>query len=192
MHIYEGKDLASIKAELIERLSAGQVGVFPTDTIYGLTVDARNFEAVERVLALKRRRSPVSCIPHSVDWARLLIHPEFRELFDREIRNYQGRFTTLWPSCPEPKLAHPLVQTDGLVGLRFPEHWILGLAQESGIPFTTTSVNRTGEDPMHSLETLPQDLHSEIDFLVYEGPLQNPPSVIVRCDTPEFEQKVRD
>jgi L-threonylcarbamoyladenylate synthase len=184
-------ELDAIKSQLIERLKQGQVAVFPTDTIYGFTADARNGAAVERILAMKQRRTPVSCIPHSFEWARSLVSADFKQLFDQNIDKYLGRYTTLWPSAKGPKVAHPLVQTDQLVGIRFPQHWIRELAADAGIPLTTTSVNRTGQNPMRSLETLDPALIDDIDFLVDEGPLDNPPSVIVRCDSDDFVERVR-
>lgn len=192
MDIFQVSDIESRRSEWIERLKLGQVAVFPTDTIYGFTADATNHEAVERILALKQRRTPVSCIPHSLNWARTLVAEESQELFDRHITEYFGRYTTLWPSAGEGRKAHPLVQAEELVGIRFPDHWIREFSEAAGIPLTTTSVNRTGEEPMRSMETLDPELTSGIDFLVYEGALDNPASVIVRCDSPDFVQRVRD
>lgn len=192
MEIFQAASLKSIRSDLIERLRNGQVAVFPTDTIYGFTADATNHEAVERILALKRRRTPVSCIPHGVEWARLLVSQGHRRRFDEHIESYFGRYTTLWPAEQGDRVAHPLVQTDQLVGIRFPDHWIRGLAAEARLPLTTTSVNRTGQEPMRSLETLDPELARGIDFVVDEGVLQNPPSVIVRCDGDEFTELIRE
>lgn len=170
---------------------AGQVGVFPTDTIYGFTADARNHDAVERILTLKERRTPISCIPHSLEWARTLVALDHRRRFDDHIDNYFGRYTTLWPAAQGERAAHPLVHTEELVGLRFPAHWIREFAAKSGIPLTTTSVNRTGKEPMKSLETFDTSLEDGIDFLIYEGELENSASTIVRCDDDLFESKKR-
>lgn len=186
MDIFHASELADHRGEIAQRLREGQLGIFPTDTIYGLTVDARNHQAVERILELKQRRTPVSCIPHSLKWARQLVRPEARDRFDQNMPRYFGRYTTLWPSSLEAQLAHPLVQTAELVGMRFPEHWITDFAREAELPLTTTSVNRTGQPPMNSLETLDPSLKPDIDFLVYEGSLQGKPSTLVRCDGPDF------
>lgn len=97
----------------------------------------------------------------------------------------------LWPANPDRQLAHSLVQTEELVGIRLPQHWILDFAQKHAIPLTTTSVNRTGEPPMRCQETLDSVLESGIDFLIDEGLLENPASTLVRCDSPEFQQTRR-
>jgi L-threonylcarbamoyladenylate synthase len=186
LDIYSVSELPKIRNLLKERLLSGQVAVFPTDTIYGFTADARHHGAVERILDLKQRRTPISCIPHSLDWVRRLIRTDYQDIFDQRVKEFMGPFTMLWPSHPAERLVHPLIQTDELVGLRFPHHWILEFAQETGIPLTTTSVNRTGEPAMNDRKSLNPDLIQGIDFLLDEGPLLNAPSTLVRCDTPEF------
>ena len=191
MEIYQGSEAEAHWQELRERLQRGEVAVFPTDTIYGFTVDARNHQAVEKVLALKQRRTPVSCIPHSVKWLRGLVADPFRALFDSKLEEYRGRYTMLWPTARGEQILHPLVQTGSLIGVRRPDHWILKFAEWSGIPLTTTSVNRTGQAPMRSLETLDPELQHGIDFMVDEGLLENPPSTLVRRDSPEFSQQER-
>lgn len=191
MEIYQACEAELHRFEWIERLRHGQVAVFPTDTIYGFTADASNQQAVERILTLKERRTPLSCIPHDLNWARSLVAESSRPLFAQHIRSYFGRYTTLWPTQDGERKLHPLVQTEDLVGLRFPDHWIREFAAEAAFPLVTTSVNRSGKEPMRCLETLDPELREGIDFLVYEGPLDNPPSIIVRCDTPEFLRQVR-
>lgn len=192
MDIYSSEELPQIREQLVERLTAGQVAIFPTDTLYGLTADARRKDAVERVLELKRRRTPVSCIPHSLEWARQLVAPEYRVRFDQNVERYFGSYTTLWPSNQETLHAHPLVQTPELVGMRWPNHWITEFARQGELPLTTTSVNLTGHPPMRSLESLAPSIKDGIDFLVYEGPLEGKASTIVHCGQEQFPTTERD
>lgn len=188
--IYHVSELSKWRPTIIERLAKGQVAILPTDTLYGLTADASHHDAVERILAIKQRRTPVSCIPRSAEWACSLIHSSHQELFQTRIAEYFGPYTTLWPASPSAAL-HPLVQTEQLIGIRFPSHWIRDLASEAGLTLTTTSVNRTGQTAMSSLETLDPELMPLIDFLVDAGPLNNPPSTMVHCYKPDFEQRAR-
>lgn len=189
MMLFSTQELSQLWEPLITRLQAGEVGVVPTDTLYGFTADASNHEAVERILQLKQRRTPMSCIPPGIEWATRLVRPDYQSSFQENMPQYCGAFTTLWPSHPKQHL-HPLVQTPELVGIRFPQHWITELAQRSGLVLTTTSVNVTGQPPMRSLETLDESLREGIDFLVDQGHLEGAPSTLVRCDQ-DFEQQRR-
>jgi len=179
MDVYAGSDLPFARAELIRRLALGQVGILPTDTLYGLSGDATQTAVVRRIQRIKRRRNPPSVIPSSVDWALDAVAPRSRERFRATEPRYRGAFTTLWPAANVP-----LQRTLGsrFIGLRFPDHWITGFTEELGVPLVTTSVNRTTRAPMRDLESLDAGIAEEIDFLVYEGPLEGPPSTLVWCN----------
>ena len=43
-------------------LDKGGVVIYPTDTLYGFGVDARNETAIKKLNSIKRRNSPVSII----------------------------------------------------------------------------------------------------------------------------------
>ena len=59
-------DCKSKKALLIAQkvILDGGIIVYPTDTLYGFGVDARNKRAIARLNEIKRRRSPMSVIMH--------------------------------------------------------------------------------------------------------------------------------
>lgn len=179
MDVYVADDLPFVRGQLLARLRAGEVGILPTDTLYGLSGDASRPEVVRRIQRIKRRNNPPSLIPPSLDWAEQAIAPSHRERFAKLHATYAGPFTMLFPSAPGP-----LQRTLGsrAVGLRLPAHWVRGLCEELGGPLVTTSVNRTGEPPMQDLSSLDPRVAKELDFLVYEGPLPGPPSTLVWLD----------
>ena len=45
----------------------GGVIVYPTDTLYGLGVDARNKSAINKLNGIKRREAPISVITWSIE-----------------------------------------------------------------------------------------------------------------------------
>ena len=49
-----------------ELLLRGEVIVYPTDTLYGIGVDATNTEAINKLNKLKKRNSPLSIIVSSI------------------------------------------------------------------------------------------------------------------------------
>lgn len=53
--------------QAVDRLAAGGVVAFPTETVYGLGADAQNAEAVARVFALKGRPAENPLIVHAAD-----------------------------------------------------------------------------------------------------------------------------
>ena len=129
-----------------------------------------------------RARRPVSSAPPSPDGARLLVAEKKRMVFDEVIETYRGPFTTLWPYAEGHAIVPRALTSSGLVGLRLPDHWITSLAEEVGLPLVSTSVNVTKAPYMTNLDDLALDIRAAVDFLVYEGELQGPPSTIVRTD----------
>ena len=49
----------------INLLSKGEIIIYPTDTLYGIGVDATNTNAIEKLNILKNRNSPLSIIVSS-------------------------------------------------------------------------------------------------------------------------------
>lgn len=179
MDVYFGADRATAWALWARRLTAGEVAILPTDTIYGLSASALDAAAVRRIGALKRRHRPSTIVPHSVEWARSLVHPGARRLFDRLWRRCSHE-TLLLPYGPDRGVARPAAELtqSGLIGLRLPRHWISRLAREVGIPLVSTSVNLSGQPHMQALDDLPRGWNRRLDFMVFEGPLTGPPSAI--------------
>ncbi|MCA9790230.1 MAG: Sua5/YciO/YrdC/YwlC family protein [Candidatus Eremiobacteraeota bacterium] len=177
MKVFSSPDLA----ELARRIQRKEVGVLPTDTLYGLSGDASDEQVVQRILTIKGRQSPASIVPPSPEWLYELLTPSQRGLCRLHLDSYRGRFTTLWRCGPGAEILPFAVRSSGLVGVRLPEHWICELAAASGRPLITTSVNRTGESPMTCLDDLAPELASQLDFVVDEGLLDGPSSTLVFC-----------
>ncbi len=181
MDIYTDIDLANIWGTIRKRLDKNEIGILPTDTIYGLTGNALELEVVERILEIKGRNNPPSLIPHSVEWARLLIAPEQLELFASYIYNFAGAYTSLWKYSDRFVKLPPPLHTTGLIGIRFPGHWITGFSHNIEFPLITTSANVHMKPYLTGLDNIPPDIKDKVDFMIYEGNLAGPPSTIIHC-----------
>lgn len=179
LDLYTRDDLPYIRDILKTRLLQGEVGILPTDTIYGLSGNALDDAVVARILRLKRRRRPMSVIPHSMAWARLLLPESALEAFDEVWPRYVGAHTMLWPYAGRRARLPARLRNSGLVGLRQPDHWITDLARHAGVPLVTTSANPSRQAYMTTLSDLSEDLRTAIDFVVYEGPRPGPASTLV-------------
>ena len=63
-------DNTDILVESAEVLDRGGIIVYPTDTLYGFGVDARNKDAIDKINKIKGRNSPMSVI--AADFEQLL------------------------------------------------------------------------------------------------------------------------
>lgn len=128
-----------------ERLRAGGVVAFPTETVYGLGADARNENAVRRVFEIKGRPADHPLIVHLAEarqasaWAAGISETARRmmALF------WPGPLTLVLPARDEV----PRVVTGGQdsVALRAPNHpMALALLREFGDGLAAPSANRFG------------------------------------------------
>ena len=65
------------------------------------------------------------------------------------------------------------------IGVRIPKHWFTEFIQESEMPIVTTSVNKSGEQYMTTLEDLDPDIKKGVDYIFYDEALLGKPSTLV-------------
>ena len=126
-------------------IGRGELVVFPTDTLYGLAVDAFNTYGVQRLLDAKgrtRQSPPPVLIPGipTLDALAETVPPEVRALV---AAFWPGGLTVILAA--NPSLNWDLGETGGTVALRMPNNRIaLELLSETG-PLAVSSANLTGE-----------------------------------------------
>lgn len=124
-------------------LRAGGVVAFPTETVYGLGVNALDAAAVAQVYELKGRPATSPLIVHvaSIEMARSLVTEWPARAEELARRHWPGPLTMVLP-----KIALiPDIVTAGLdtVGIRIPAHPVaLALIKEADIPLAAPSANR--------------------------------------------------
>ncbi|MCH8003881.1 MAG: threonylcarbamoyl-AMP synthase [Nanoarchaeota archaeon] len=153
-----------IRTSLIENQI---VFIYPTDTIYGIGCNATNKEAVEKIREIKQRKTnPFSVIAPSKEWIdeNFVVNDNVKDW----VKRLPGPYTLILKikkQCVADNVA-PGIDT---LGIRIPDHWFSNIINEIDIPIVTTSANKSGNDPMTSLDDLDADIKSRVDFIVYEG-----------------------
>ena len=165
------------KRSIMEEIVDGAIFIYPTDTIYGIGCNAQNSESVKKIRNLKgRAKNPFSVISPSTDWVRenCIVTKEGESW----LKKLPGPYTLIFKTKKEcvAKEVNPGLKT---LGIRIPKHWISAAVAESGIPVVTTSVNKSNEDYMTSLEDIDSSISSGVDFIIYEGEKEGKPSKLV-------------
>jgi L-threonylcarbamoyladenylate synthase len=158
----------------IQEIREGKVIVYPTDTIYGIGCDATNTESVKKIRELKQRQDmPFTIIPPSADWIKK--NCDLNEEAKKIMKNEPG--ATLIIKLKNKKAISDAVNL-GLdtVGIRIPDHWFTKTLQKTDKPIVTTSVNKTGQPYMTSMNDLDDDIWP--DYIFYEGEKKGKPSKI--------------
>jgi len=169
-------------AAAVEVLHAGGVVAFPTDTLYGLAVDPRRRDAVERLFALKGRDAvaAVPLVASSLEQAALAA--DFSEA-------ERGAAAAFWPgplsivAAANASIAREALGGQTTVAIRVPAHDIArALARAFGFPVTATSANRSGQPAADSADGVAIAL-AGVDALVDGGRAPGgAPSTIISFD----------
>lgn len=158
--------MADELARYLDVLRAGGIVACPTETFFGLLVDAHNHHAVERLVLLKGREAsnPVALLVPNVSTAETVaesLTPHARTLADR-----------FWPG-PLTLVVRarsglsPLLVKDGRVGMRVPgESVALDLVRAFGSPLTATSANKSGEPPARTSDEVAAAFGTNVDAIV--------------------------
>ena len=177
MRVLNFEDIKVEKNEIIESIANGKIFIHPTDTIYGIGCNAELSSAVKKVRQLKGRASnPFSVIVPSKQWVKenCAVTKEAEEWLDKLPGPY-----TLILKIKKNCVAKEVSQGLKTLGIRIPNHWIRNIISEANVPFVTTSVNKSNEDYMTSLEDMDPEIKSGVDFVLYEGKKEGKPSRIV-------------
>jgi len=157
-----------------EILRSGGTVAFPTETVYGLGVNALDAAAVARIFAAKGRPNWDPLIVHVADRALLaritVIPADLQARIDRLIAAFwPGPLTLLLPRTA----AIPDAVTAGrpLVGVRMPNHPVaLELLGRAGVPVAAPSANRFGHTSPTTAAHVLDDLDGRIDAVLDGGP----------------------
>ncbi len=170
--------------ECIKVLNEGGLVVYPTETCYGIAVDATNSKALSKLLSYKtfRGSKPISIAVSDIDMAKRYV--ELNEMALNIYKNYlPGPITVI--SKSKGILEPPVVSKQGSTGVRIPDYkFTLKLIKEFGRPITATSANVSYKPHPYSIDQLIKDLPKKsstlIDMYIDDGPLpKNTPSTIL-------------
>ena len=183
-----GPDGTLLKAEfaaVAAAAAAGELVVFPTDTVYGVGTSALAPGAFERVYAAKGRdpRKPLPVLVESLESARRWA--DFGPSAEALARRFwPGALTVgLRPGPEGRKLLSPGAST---LAVRVPDHGLLrALIAASGAPWATSSANRAGEGSAADAETAAAPFTDTATWVVDAGRAGGKPSSVVDATGPE-------
>ena len=179
MEIYTKDQFYSKKNAILKKIRKGAVFIYPTDTIYGIGCDARNFESVKKILEIKEtREKPLSVIAPSKEWItkNCDIDDDYGKAWMKKL---PGAYTLILRLKNNKSVAKNVNIGVNTLGVRIPNHWISEIGKELGFPIITTSVNKADNEFMTCLEDLDEKIKEKVEFIIYEGKKSNRPSSIV-------------
>lgn len=162
-------------------LKRGGVVVYPTDTAYGIGVNALDLDALAKLYHIKHRDQarPTHVVVRNWEMIEKIAHTNklSKTIYEKY---FPGALTMVLPK----KDIIPNDLTGGLstIGVRIPDtKFTKTLSQLVDFPYTTPSANRSGEPTPYSIHEVAKVLDlSKVDLVLDAGVLpKNLPSTIV-------------
>lgn len=180
---------ADVEPEALSALRRGHIVCIPTETSYGLAVDAMSISGLALLSALKERvpGSPFGLIAGDVSQARQLTTgwPDAaRRLVST---HWPGPLTLVLPARAD--LPDAIVGPGGGVGVRVSSHLVpVALARALGRPITATSANPRGLAPAHDALAARAYFGDRVAHYIDAGPApgERPSTVVAVSESGEL------
>ena len=171
--------MKGVTPAVLQKLKKGAIGVFPTDTLYGVVGSALSKRAVERIYRVKGRSEgkPLIILISALSDIKKFGIPLTPE--------HTTFLNTVWPGpvsiilpCPHTKFAYLHRGTRSLA-FRMPKQKSLRDFLKLSGPLTAPSANPQGLKPAHTILEAKKYFANAVDFYVPGGRKIGKPSRVV-------------
>lgn len=167
----------------LRALQAGEVILYPTDTVWGLGCDATNDAAVDRLLAIKNRKDDKGLIVLVEKDARLNRHVEEVPAMAWDLIDLESEPLTI--IYPQGKgLAKKICAPDGSVAIRVvKDDFCKKLISKLNRPLVSTSANYSEQPTPVSFRQIDRHILDAVDYTVnlrQSETLSHRPSSIIK------------
>lgn len=157
-------------------IRAGGMVAYPTESFYGLAVNAADEEAIQRLFAIKKRRSdhPVLILIPSIEVLDQCV-ASIPEMAHKLIRQFwPGGLTLVFKAGSN--LSPLLSAYTGKIGIRLSSHPVATeLVKAVGVPITGTSANISGQPACVNAVEVLHSLGEGVDLILDGGATKGAP-----------------
>lgn len=175
---------SNVITKTVEVLKNGGLIIFPTETCYGVGVDATNEVAVNKLLEYKERPEGKAISIGVCDKDMASKYVDINSVADKVYRNFlPGPVTVI--SNSKSIVAKGLASEKNTLGVRIPDYKLAReIIKELGKPITMTSANLNGRKTPYEIEDVLSNISEKskglVDLIIDGGKLpSNPPSSVI-------------
>ena len=137
----------------ITNLKKGNIIIYATDTLYGLSADATNTSAIQKINNLKKRNSPLSVMIDDIKSIKKYANLD-SNTFNNINKILPGPFTILL-KAKKNNLSYLVQNESDKIGIRIPNTmFCLNLLKKYKKPIITTSVNIHDKEPLNNIDEI--------------------------------------
>lgn len=160
----------NVLKNLGKNLQHGTIGIFPTDTVYGIGCNAFDDIAIHKLFELKNRdySKPINVLISNISM--------LNELVESISNKEQRLISAFWPGAltiifnKKNSVSDILTSDLNTIGVRMPDNSItLDLIEYSGTPLATTSANISGEPAAIKTSEIYNNFNNKVDFIINGG-----------------------
>lgn len=170
-----------------DRLKSGQIGVIPTDTIYGIVSSALNSNSVEKIFKLRIRQTDkpmIILISKLSDLNLFGIYPNSKN--KKLLKKYWPGPLSVIFDCLNPKFEY-LHRGKKSLAFRLPnDKFLLNILKKSG-PLVAPSANLEGEKYAKNIDESKKYFGENIDFYIDSGDQKSIPSTLIKINSNNFQ-----
>lgn len=154
--------------DVIERFKKGKVGIFPTDTAFGIGCRMDNEDAVRRVYQIRNRPTDKSLLVlvSSVDMAEEYVDISESVRTALIDKFWPGGLTIIF-NCKKDKVPGVVNSNSNTLAVRLPDHKLLrAIIDKVGAPLVAPSANFSGENTPYTFSEIDPHLMQKVDFVL--------------------------
>lgn len=155
-------------AGIIEKLKKGEVGIFPTDTAFGIGCRMDQEDSVKRVYQLRNRpteKALLALVSSFIMAEKYVVIPD--EVKIKLIDRYWPGGLTIILKCKEEEVPSTVRANGRTLAVRFPDHPVLShIIEKVGVPIVAPSANFSGFPTPFSFDEVDRKLLSQVDFVL--------------------------
>ena len=156
--------------EAVRVIQDGGLVVYPTDTSYGIACDPMQEQALERLIAAKKRDKGVGVPLLFSDIRQCERYHDFGSLERVLARLFWPGALTLIVTVKDTIPAY-ITGNKSSAAIRVPNHFIpRRIAKELGLPIVGTSANLSGRESPFTVSTAREQLGDDVDLYIDGGP----------------------
>ena len=151
------------KNEIFDLTCSGKIGIFPTDTVYGIGVKVTNIAGCKKIYEIKHRpeNKPLPLVIAEIKQLYEITGKDIPEIIRKIIDKY-------WPG--PVTIVVKTMKDDKSVAIRLPDHKILReIINYIGEPLALTSANISGEKSPVKISDISAEIIKNVDFVIDTG-----------------------
>ena len=165
--------------EIADSLKRGEIGVIPTDTIYGIVCSALNKESVKKLYKIRKR---------NLNKPMIILIGSIKDLLIFGISSQKEILKKYWPGkvsiiidCKNKEFKY-LHRGKNSLAFRLPKDSdLIKILKLSG-PIVAPSANIEGEKPSQNIDQAKKYFSDKVSFYIDKGILKSKPSKIISLE----------